>query len=178
MSHPMEVTDSTFDQEVIKSDTPVLVDFWADWCAPCKMIAPLVDELAEEYDGQVKFAKLDVDSTRAVEIAGITTNPDTDFMAQVARNLTADGDGFLVGKRFLVVDRDTKFTAQFVEILKEAGVAVVQISFQAPNMNADGLPAFVAASRPPGAGLLPSRLMVRFARRSPSEAAVFGRDRK
>ena len=62
MAHPVEITDATFDQEVIQSETPVLVDFWADWCAPCKMIAPMVDELAEEYDGRVKFTKLDVDS--------------------------------------------------------------------------------------------------------------------
>ena len=62
MAHPVEITDDTFDQEVIQSATPVLVDFWADWCAPCKMIAPMVDELADEYDGKVKFTKLDVDS--------------------------------------------------------------------------------------------------------------------
>ena len=62
MAHPVEITDDTFDQEVIQSETPVLVDFWADWCAPCKMIAPMVDELADEYDGKIKFAKLDVDS--------------------------------------------------------------------------------------------------------------------
>ena len=62
MAHPVEITDYTFDQEVIQSATPVLVDFWADWCAPCKMIAPMVDELADEYDGKVKFTKLDVDS--------------------------------------------------------------------------------------------------------------------
>ena len=62
MAHPVEVTDTTFDEEVIKSDAPVLVDFWADWCAPCKMIAPIVEELAEEFDGKVKFAKMDVDS--------------------------------------------------------------------------------------------------------------------
>ena len=56
MAHPMDVTDETFEAEVINSDTPVLVDFWADWCAPCKIIAPIVEELANEYDGKVKFA--------------------------------------------------------------------------------------------------------------------------
>ena len=62
MAHPIEITDATFEEEVVKSDTPVVVDFWAEWCGPCKMIAPLVEELAEEYDGKVKFTKLDVDS--------------------------------------------------------------------------------------------------------------------
>jgi len=62
MGSPQVVTDDTFQAEVIESETPVLVDFWADWCAPCKMIAPIVDDLAEEYDGKVKFAKMDVDS--------------------------------------------------------------------------------------------------------------------
>ena len=62
MAHPVEVTDATFEEEVIKADTPVLVDFWADWCAPCKIIAPIVEELAEEYEGRVKFGKVDVDA--------------------------------------------------------------------------------------------------------------------
>ena len=62
MAHPIEITDATFEEEVVKSDTPVVVDFWAEWCGPCKMIAPLVEELAGEYDGKVKFTKLDVDS--------------------------------------------------------------------------------------------------------------------
>ena len=62
MAHPTEITDATFDEEVVKSETPVLVDFWADWCAPCKMIAPTVDELADEFEGKVKFTKLDIDS--------------------------------------------------------------------------------------------------------------------
>ena len=62
MAKPVHITDAEFEQQVLNAETPVLVDFWADWCAPCKMIAPIVEELAEEYDGKVKFGKLDVDS--------------------------------------------------------------------------------------------------------------------
>ena len=62
MAGTVTVTDDTFEDEVIKADTPILVDFWADWCAPCKMIAPIVEQLADEYDGSVRFAKLDVDA--------------------------------------------------------------------------------------------------------------------
>ena len=62
MGKPIAVTDQEFEEQVLNADTPVLVDFWADWCAPCKMIAPIVEDLAIEYDGQVRFAKVDVDS--------------------------------------------------------------------------------------------------------------------
>ena len=61
MAKSIEVTDSTFEEEVMKSDIPVLVDFWAVWCGPCKMIHPIIDELADEYDGKLKVARLDVD---------------------------------------------------------------------------------------------------------------------
>ncbi len=56
-----QVTDSTFEGEVLKSDLPVLVDFWAPWCAPCLIIAPMLEELVQEYDGRMKVVKLDVD---------------------------------------------------------------------------------------------------------------------
>ena len=61
----LELTDDSFDSDVLQSSVPVLVDFWASWCAPCKAIAPVVDGLADEYDGQVKVAKLNVDENPA-----------------------------------------------------------------------------------------------------------------
>ncbi len=55
------VTDDTFEEEVVNAEGPVLVDYWADWCGPCKMIAPILDEIATEYDGKLKIAKLNID---------------------------------------------------------------------------------------------------------------------
>ncbi|MBL8510050.1 MAG: thioredoxin TrxA [Betaproteobacteria bacterium] len=70
-------TDSTFDSEVLKSDTPVLVDYWAEWCGPCKMIAPILDDVAREYAGKLKVAKLNIDENQTTPsrygIRGIPT---------------------------------------------------------------------------------------------------------
>ena len=63
MAQPFVVSDADFDEKVLKSEVPVLVDFWADWCQPCKMIAPIVEQLSEEYDGKLNVAKLDVDAS-------------------------------------------------------------------------------------------------------------------
>ncbi len=61
MSEPITVDDSNFEQVVLQSDKPVLVDFWAPWCRPCLMVAPILDELAEEYSGRVSVARMDID---------------------------------------------------------------------------------------------------------------------
>ena len=77
MSSAIQVTDSNFQQEVINSDIPVLVDFWAPWCAPCRIIAPLIEELANEYSGKFKVVKLNTDENPQVageyQIMGIPT---------------------------------------------------------------------------------------------------------
>ncbi len=66
MSKPIEVDVYSFDDVVLQSDKPVLVDFWATWCKPCLMVAPILDELAEEYDGQVTFTKVDLDQNQKI----------------------------------------------------------------------------------------------------------------
>ena len=72
----LELTDANFDAEVVKSDKPVLVDFWAEWCMPCRMLAPTIDELAGQFQGKVKVGKVDTDSNREVSAKyGISAIP-------------------------------------------------------------------------------------------------------
>ncbi|HET9578620.1 MAG TPA: thioredoxin TrxA [Usitatibacter sp.] len=73
----VHITDDTFEQEVLRAQTPVLVDYWAEWCGPCKMIAPALDQIASEYQGRLKVAKLNIDENQATPpkygIRGIPT---------------------------------------------------------------------------------------------------------
>ena len=64
MANILEVSDANFDSEIVNSDIPSMVDFWAEWCGPCKKVGPVVEELAAEYNGKIKIAKMDVDSNR------------------------------------------------------------------------------------------------------------------
>jgi thioredoxin 1 len=68
-NHTFEVTEANFETEVLKSDTPVLVDFWAEWCAPCKLLTPVVEAIAAEYGGKLRVGKLDADAYPEISVA-------------------------------------------------------------------------------------------------------------
>lgn len=85
----VQLTDSSFETEILKSSQPALVDFWAAWCAPCRAIAPAVDALATDYDGRVKFAKLNIDDNPAVP---------TRYQIQSIPTLLMFKDGKVVGQ--------------------------------------------------------------------------------
>ncbi|MDY3938909.1 MAG: thioredoxin [Spirochaetia bacterium] len=94
----IEFTSENFDAEVLKSDIPVLVDFWAPWCGPCKMLGPVIEDLAAEYNGKVKIGKVNVDNERELAISyGVSSIPSLKFFKN--GSVVKESVGFLAADR-------------------------------------------------------------------------------
>ena len=105
MSTPIHVTDGSFEQQVINAETPILVDFWAEWCGPCKMIAPVLEEIAMEYEGKLQIGKLDVDNNPDTAMAyGVMSIP-TLLLFKSGQLVAMAGDA--VGKAEIEVTRQS-----------------------------------------------------------------------
>ena len=103
----IEFTDSNFDAEVVNAETPVLVDFWAEWCQPCRMLTPTIDEIAGEFEGRVKVGKVDTDSNREVSMKyGIQSIPTVIIFK--------DGE---IAKKFVGLTPKDKFVEAINELL-------------------------------------------------------------
>ena len=103
----LEINDDNFEVEVLKSQLPVLVDFWADWCMPCKALGPIIDELAQDFEGRVKFGKLDTDANRDASVKfNITAIPTV--------ILFKNGE---VIQKFVGVTPKTEFTTQLEQLV-------------------------------------------------------------
>ena len=95
----IEVTSDNFSEEVISSETPVLLDFWAPWCGPCKMMMPVIEEMAEKYAGQIKFCKINIDEVPMSDIP-------EDFAVQAVPTLTLVKGGTVAGKEVGLKTKD------------------------------------------------------------------------
>lgn len=100
MSQALELTKDTFEAEVLKSEIPVLVDFWAPWCMPCRMMAPILDELAVELAGKVKIAKVDTENQSNVELA-------MQYQIQSIPNLKLFKNGVVIGEFVGMKNKET-----------------------------------------------------------------------
>jgi len=103
----LELTDANFEEQVLKSDVPVLVDFWAEWCMPCKMLAPTIEEVATEYQGRIKVGNVDTDSNRKIAMK-------FDIRAIPTLILFKDGK---VAKKFVGLQQKADFTAAIDQVL-------------------------------------------------------------